>query len=586
MATEYIISIKVQGSESASGPLGVVGGALGRIAEFVSAGVIFRGLEQIGQGLQSAASAGFNAATSFETVMSRIKGLTTTPTADIAKMSSAIITLSKTMNVSATELAEAEYFIASSGFAGKQATDILTASAKAASAGLGQTKTIADAVTSALNAYKLKAGDAARITDVLTRAVIEGKGEPAEFAGALGRVLPIASQAGVSFEQVAASMATMTRTGMSAEEAATALRGTLGALLAPGKQAQDALVAIGWSADGVREAIRDRGLNAALAEMMQRTGGNVEMLDAIIPNIRALTGVLSSAGSQGTAYAEVLDSMMKATGSVDTAFAASAGTWEFQFGRFKNVLLAMPIELGEKMLPGLTGILDAVTKDIGGKTSGWADLVAGWLGPTIGRLQVAAQTGGIQGVMAEIGKLINEGWTNSVQPQLQKWATAFWDWMTGKEGAQAQVPSTMSKLMATIQKWADAPETQAQMAAFGETASRGLVQGVEFLLGQSKTWAPIFLTVGRAMGEAAGEVGLEVGGQMAAGIVRGLVSQLTGKDVSKGGASIGIGGFRIGVAGSQPGGTNQANQTNQTIYGGVNVFGANNLQDLLASLIP
>ncbi len=585
MATEYVISIKVVGNESASGPLGAVGGALGRIAEFVTAGVIFRGLERIGELLQGAASAGWNAATSFETVMSRIKGLTMTPVADIGRMSDDIIRLSKDLNILAPELGAAEYFIASSGFAGAQATDILTASAKAASAGLGQTKVIADAVTSALNAYKLKAGDAARITDVLTRAVVEGKGEPDQFAGALARVLPIAAATGVSFEQVMASMATMTRTGLSAEEAATALRGTLAALLAPGKQAKDALTAIGWSADEVRASIRERGLNATLAEMMQRTQGNVETLDLIIPNIRALTGVLSTASGQGDAYAQILASMGTASGSVDKAFAASAGTWEFQFGRFKNVLLAMPIELGQKVLPGLTGILDGITKDIETKTGSWADLAAGWLGPVIARLQAAAKEGGIRGVITEIGKMINEGWTLHVQPQLQEWATKFWEWITGEGGAQAQVPSTMGKLLASVQAWADDPKTQEQMAAFGEKAGRGLIKGVEFLLGQGETWAPIFLKVGSAMGEAAGKVGIEVGGRMAQGLILGLVSQLTGQDVAKSGFSLGIGGLRLGVRGTQPGGTTQ-NNTNQTIYGGVNVFGAQNLQDLLASLVP
>lgn len=589
MATEYVISIKVQGSDSASGPLGAVGGALGRIAELVAAGVIFRGLERISELLQGAAGAGWAAATSFETVMSRIKGLTTTPAADLAKMSEDIIGLSRRLNVSAKELGEAEYFIASSGFAGAQATDILTASAKASAAGLGKTKVIADAVTSALNAYKLKARDAARITDVLTRAVIEGKGEPDALAGAIARVLPIAAQAGVGFEQVMASLAVMTRTGLSAEEAATALRGTLGALLAPGKQAKGALEEIGWSADGVRQAIREKGLLAALEELMQRTGGNIETLDLIIPNIRALTGVLSSAGSQGTAYAEILASMGRASGSVDKAFSASAGTWEFQFGRFKNVLLAMPIELGQKVLPGLTGILDSITLDIEGKTGGWADLVAGWLGPVIGRLQAAAKEGGIQGVIAEIGKMINEGWTLYVQPQLQAWVSKFWEWITGKEGAQAQVPSTMNKLLVAVSAWADDPNTQAQMAAFGEKAGRGLITGVEFLLGQAETWAPIFLKVGDAMGEATGKVGIEVGGRMAQGLVLGLTSQLTGQDLSKSGFSLGIGNLSLGVGGMGRGNTTQSS-TNQTIYGGVNVFGVNDLRDLLtrllASLVP
>jgi hypothetical protein len=652
--------------------------------------VIFRGLEQIGQGLESAAGMGWAAANAFETVMSRIKGLTTTPEADLAKMGDDVIGLSKTLNLSAKELGEAEYFIASSGFAGVQATDILTASAKAASAGLGQTKTIADAVTSALNAYKLKAGDAAHITDVLTRAVVEGKGEPDALAGAIARVLPIAAQAGVAFEEVMASMATMTRTGLSAEEAATALRGTLSALLAPGKEAKQTLMELGYSTDSLRTAIKDKGLMQVLTELVNRAGGvrtqfalvgdaatkaqnemdkardstakitralpleqqqlsilnrelvaitekygassiqadqkrlaieklsskmgdenaqlaensriitvnelalktqitvqgdMIETMDKIIPNIRALTGVLSTASSQGDAYAQILASMGDAAGSVDKAFAASAGTWEFQFGRFKNVLLAMPIELGEKVLPGLTGILDAVTKDISGKTSGWADLVAGWLGPTIGRLQAAAQTGGIQGVMAEIGKLINEGWTLHVQPKLQEWATKFFEWITGKDGAQAQVPSTMSKLLVSIRKWADDSDTQDQMGAFGETVSRALMKGVGVVLKDGAgTWMPIWSDMALVAGENLIPAAFELGGAFSAHFLMGLYESLGLGAQFKGGlgALMNIKHFLTGTSS-----TTNNSTSNQTVYGGINNYGApTDPGNWLGSLVP
>ena len=289
-----------------------------------------------------------------QTVMSRIEGLTGTSASAIQGLTADVIGLSTELPKSSKELAEGLYFVASSGFAGQQAMDILTVSAKASAAGLGETKTVADAVTSTLNAYKMGAGDAANVTDVLIQAVKEGKGEPAALAGALGRVLPIAAAAGVSFEQVAASLATMTRTGMSAEEAATALRGTIGALEAPGKQAQDALAAMGTSADEVRAAIRDKGLLVALQDLMQRTGGNVEQLDLIIPNIRALTGVLSTAGSQGQAYAEILGKMENASGSLEKAYSAASGTMEFQTKRFENTIGSIKDTLVMGLLPNLT----------------------------------------------------------------------------------------------------------------------------------------------------------------------------------------------------------------------------------------
>src|SRR5438045_2884528 len=142
--------------------------------------------------------------------MGQIAALTSTSSDAIAGLSKQVLELSTTLPQSPKELADALYFVSSSGFQGADAMNVLTASAKAAAAGLGDTKVIADTVTSVLNAYKLSAGDAAKVTDVLTTSVMEGKGEPAELAGALARVIPIAAAMGVNFEQVSASMATMT----------------------------------------------------------------------------------------------------------------------------------------------------------------------------------------------------------------------------------------------------------------------------------------------------------------------------------------------------------------------------------------
>jgi hypothetical protein len=54
---------------------------------------------------------------------------------------------------SSREAAEALFFITSAGLRGKEAMDVLEMSLKAAAVGLGETKTIADLSTSAMNAY-------------------------------------------------------------------------------------------------------------------------------------------------------------------------------------------------------------------------------------------------------------------------------------------------------------------------------------------------------------------------------------------------------------------------------------------------
>ena len=106
----------------------------------------------------------------------------------------------------------------SAGFEGKEALDVLEASAKAAAAGLGETKQVADAVTSAVNAYGIENLSAARSTDILVATVREGKAEADSIAGALGQVLPAASELGVEFAELGGTIAALTRIGLGADQ--------------------------------------------------------------------------------------------------------------------------------------------------------------------------------------------------------------------------------------------------------------------------------------------------------------------------------------------------------------------------------
>jgi hypothetical protein len=181
------------------------------------------------------------AAKQYQKTMAEIVGLTGTSTQAVGQLSQQVLQLAGPVAKAPQELADALYFVLSSGVDAAHAMDVVTASAKASAAGLGETKIVADLVTSVMNAYGQQNISAAHATDILTQAVKDGKGEPDAYAAALGRVLPIASAAGVNFEQVAASIATMTRTGLDANEATTALRGIIGSLEAPVAKTRSAL---------------------------------------------------------------------------------------------------------------------------------------------------------------------------------------------------------------------------------------------------------------------------------------------------------------------------------------------------------
>ena len=199
----------------------------------------------------------------------------------------------------AKELAEALYFVASSGADTADALDIVNKAARASAAGLGETQVVADATTSAMNAYAQKNLTAAQATDILVATVREGKGEASEIAQVLGNFVPIAAELGVGFDEVGAAVASMTRLGFDAATATTNLSGVFNALLKPAADSKEALAEIGTSAGELRQMLDRRGLLATLEFLEKGFRGNDAALARVFRDVRGFRGVLSLIGKSG-----------------------------------------------------------------------------------------------------------------------------------------------------------------------------------------------------------------------------------------------------------------------------------------------
>lgn len=290
------IRITTSGARAAASAMGSVTRASGGMSRGITTGVI--SARTLGDAMRMSASlmkytvagafmkvgtAAVQAAKNFELSFSRIRGLTGMAADSVEKMKKGVLDMATETTRGPEELAEALYFVTSSGLRDANvAMDVLNVSAKASAAGLGETKTVVDAVTSAMNAYGPSNLSAARATDVLVATVREGKAEADTFAPAFSKVLPVAAAFGASFEDVAASMAALTRSGMTAGTAGIYVRQVLSQLLKPSKQASDMLATVGTSAEQIRDNIREKGMFPALQELSTRLGG----IDEGAPGIR------------------------------------------------------------------------------------------------------------------------------------------------------------------------------------------------------------------------------------------------------------------------------------------------------------
>lgn len=322
-----------------------VGTAGGFIAAQVSVTAFEKGL-----------SASVGSAMKYEAQMAQLRALTGATGDDTDALKVSIREMQKTLPKSSAELGAGAYFILSSGITdAADAAEVLEIAAKASAVGLGETAVVADAITTVLNAYGKEASEAGRVTDVLMQAVKDGKAEASAFSNVLGTVVPMAKNLGISFEEVAANLATFTRLGVSAEEAATGLRGVMNQLLSPSEQARDLLASVGITMDELRASIKERGLAVTLQDLMEKFHGNEEALSTLFPEVRGLTNVLAVTGAQMEDYLQILGNMDTATGNLDRGFADVSNTAKFKFDKALNDLNVSLMQIGSVSLPLVAG---------------------------------------------------------------------------------------------------------------------------------------------------------------------------------------------------------------------------------------
>jgi len=311
--------------------------------------------------LAIAGGAAIKMASDFDKNITKIEALVGRTGKELDSFAEASKRMANETGISSAKTSEAMFFIASAGLEGADAISVLEAASKASASGLGDVAQIADLATSALNAYGSETLSAEGATDVLTAAVREGKLSSEELAGAMGGVLPIASNLGVSFDEVGATLAAMSRTGTNAANGATQLNSILAGLLKPTNQAEDALRSMGLSSSGLKQQIKDEGLLSVLETLKTEFDKNSDAAAQVFPNIRALKGVLDLTGKSAETTKIIFDKLAVAQGSTKKAFDATSKSASFKLKKALNGARESFAQMGSVLLTGLLPAIQNIT---------------------------------------------------------------------------------------------------------------------------------------------------------------------------------------------------------------------------------
>ncbi|MET8624532.1 phage tail tape measure protein [Kitasatospora sp. NPDC004669] len=204
------------------------------------------------------------AAGDFQAQMTRVRTGAGEAAENMQMVSNGVLAMAGQVGQSTEHLTAGLYQIESAGYHGSAALEVLRNSAMGAKVGAAELGTVADAVTTAMNAYKMSADQSAQATNALIATESEGKTNMEALAGSMSKILPTAAAAHVGLNEVLGAMATMTAQGTSADVAATYLRQTIGNLSNPSGKAAQEMKSLGLSSVEVSQNLGKNGLASTL----------------------------------------------------------------------------------------------------------------------------------------------------------------------------------------------------------------------------------------------------------------------------------------------------------------------------------
>lgn len=383
--------------ESFTAKMGGIGGALtklGKATTLVGVGVAVTSVKM---------------ATDFQSATTRLVTSAGETNDKLDMVRKGLLSMAGQVGVGATDLAKAMYYVEAAGYHAGDGLTVLKAAAQGAAAEGADTTTVAQALTDVLKDYHMKASAAGDVTSKMITAVAHGKVNLQDFSSAFASIVPAASAAGISFNDVGAALANMTNHGFTAQRASQNLAQALRSLLNPTKPMQTAFQDFGVSADTLRAKLHGpNGLTDAMQYLSQaatKAGkeGTPEFAAALKRLMGTAPGANAALSTVGANMKDTNDTIKAMAGSTVDANGKVKGFAEVQqtLGQKVKQLKAgfetLLIELGNKLIPILTKTIDFFTKHKAAAEA-LATVIGVVLTAAVVKFATSAVTGAIKGV--------------------------------------------------------------------------------------------------------------------------------------------------------------------------------------------
>ncbi|MFI2744194.1 phage tail tape measure protein [Zhouia sp. PK063] len=254
------------------------------------------------------ANESYKMARDFEQAMREVSTISKATQDDFEGISKSVFELSKISPDSPVKLAKAYYQIVSAGHDGSEGLKLLETSAKAAVAGVTDTETAADGLTTILNAFRISADKSNDVADALFNTVKLGKTTFGELAQSISQVAPIAASSNIPLNEVLSIIASLTKQGVPTAQAMTQVRSAIVGMNEAGKL------------DGTKT------LQQNMQSLFDTLNGNQTAIQKEVGRVEALQAILGVSGKNAESANKDLQSYNDTLGATETAFRKMASS--------------------------------------------------------------------------------------------------------------------------------------------------------------------------------------------------------------------------------------------------------------------
>lgn len=324
------------------------------------------------------AKAAANRVMDFEQAMAGVAAVGEIDKASLAfqKLTDAAFQGSKAFN--AIEKAGGLRELIAAGMSAEQATGSLSAALQLATAGEMSMSSASEILVASMSAFGFKAKDTTKIVDTLTAAANASPASISDMGESMKFIAPIARSLKISIGDTSAALAILANNGVKGGMAGRGLGAVFARMVAPTKDAQEAMAEFGLEADKLNPSV------VGLETSMRR----LATLDqkALVKLFGAENLDISSLLAQNAAgFGAMADKMRDAEAAAGRYERAISNTASGSMKKLKNAFVDLEIVIGRTSTGPVKSFVDSLTTGLGYVSAGYEEFARKFSGEEAAR---------------------------------------------------------------------------------------------------------------------------------------------------------------------------------------------------------